>query len=292
MNTGLYENKIRGVKMIYIYTIVSAALLLLLNGFLGIFHTANSWWLIPVLLVGFVLGFIILQMAIFALMVLFTDIKKERKKSSPFFRFMLKISLPIIISVARVEIRAEGIEKMPKDKHVMLVCNHQHDFDPAVIFSVFPDSKLAFIGKKEIYTTMPFVARAMHRLDCMPIDRENDRAAALTIIKAIKYVKEGRASISIFPEGYCSKTCELLPLRNGCFKIATKANVPIAVCVINNTRQIPKNIFRRKTVVEFRLLDVIYPEQFENMNTAEIGDIVHKKMKAGLEEIRKNSNTN
>jgi len=273
--------------MVYIYTVLSAVILLVLNGFYGIFHKVQSWWLIPVLFVAIILAFIIAQMLVFASMILITNINKERKKSSPFFRFMVKISLPIIIAVARVEIRAEGIEKLPKEKPLMFVCNHQHDLDPAIIFSVFPDSCLAFIGKKEIYTTMPFIAKAMHRLDCLPIDRENDRAAALTIVKAIKYVKDGRASIAIFPEGYCSPTCEILPLRNGCFKIATKSKVPIAVCVINNTQQIPKNIFRRKTVVDFRLIDVIYPEQFENMNTAEIGEIVHSKMKETLEEIRK-----
>ncbi len=272
--------------MVRVYVILSALILLVLNSFYGIFHTANAWWLIPLLLVSFVLGFIILQMATFALMILFTNVNKERKRSSSVFRFMVKISLPIIIKVARVEINAEGVEKMPEDTLVMAVCNHQHDFDPAVMFAVFPDAKLAFIGKKEIYKTMPFIAKAMHRLDCMPIDRENDRAAALTIIKAIKTIKEGKASIGIFPEGYVSKSCELLPFRNGCFKIATKANVPIAVCVINNTRQIPKNICRRKTVVEFRLLDVIYPEQFKDKNTAEIGDMVHKLMESGLQEIK------
>jgi len=273
--------------MVRIYIVLSAVILLVINGFNGIFRSPNGWWQVPVLLMGFILGFIILQMLIFAGMILFTSLKKERKRNSIFFRFMVKISLPIIVTVARVEIRTEGIDKMPEDGPVMLVCNHQHDFDPAVIYSVFPDSNLSFIGKKEIYKTMPFIAKAMHRLDCLPIDRENDRAAALTIIKAIKYIKSGRASIAIFPEGYCSKTCEILPLRNGCFKIATKSNVPIAVCVINNTRQIPKNILRRKTVVDFRLVDVIYPETFKDMNTAEIGEMVHKQMKTALAEIRK-----
>ena len=286
MNTVLYGNKIRGVKMVYIYTVASALALLVLNSFYGIFHLTNSWWLIPLLFVGFILGFIILQLVVLLSMVLFTNVNKERTKSSPFFRFMLKISLPIIVVGARVEIRAEGIEKLPEDSLAMFVCNHQHDFDPVIMYKIFPDSNLAFIGKKEIYKTMPFIAKAMHRLDCMPIDRENDREAALTIIKAIKSIKAGKNSIGIFPEGYVSKSCELLPFRNGCFKVATKANVPIVVCVINNTRQIPKNICRRKTVVEFRVLDVIYPEQFQNMNTAEIGKTVHKLMESGLDKIK------
>ena len=133
---------------------------------------------------------------------------------------------------------------------------------------------------------MPLIAKAMHRLHSLPIDRENDREAAKTIIKAIKLIKEDKASIGLFPEGYVSKSCELLPLRNGSLKIALKTGVPVAVCALNNTRELPKNIFRRKTEVEFRLLDVIYPEQYEGMNTAELGEIIHSQMADALKEMR------
>ena len=155
------------------------------------------------------------------------------------------------------------------------------------MLTVFPDSEIGFIGKKEIYETRPIVKRAMHRLYSLPIDRENDREAAKTIINAIKLIKDDKASIALFPEGYVSKSCELLPFRNGSLKIATKANVPIVVCAINNTRELPKRIFRRPSTVEFRFLDVIYPEQFEGMNTQQIGEIIHSQMEAALSDMRK-----
>ena len=62
--------------------------------------------------------------------------------------------------------------------------------------------------------------------------------------------------------------------------------MPIVVCAINNTRELPKRIFRLPTTVEFRFLDVIYPEQFEGMNTQQIGDIIHIKMEEALKEMR------
>lgn len=273
--------------MVYIYLVISAALIPILNNFFDILRQPYSWWLVPVLFIAFFVGFIILQMAVFAITILTTNVNKEVRHGVGFFRFMVKISLPIIVGAARVKINSEGTEKLPSDRHMLFVCNHQHDFDPVVMLSVFPDSDIGFIGKKEIYKKMPFVAKAMHKMYSLPIDRENDRKAALTIVKAIKTIKSGKASIAVFPEGYVSRSCELLPFRNGCFKIATKAQVPIAVCVINNTREIPKNMFRRKTEVEFRLLDVIYPEQFADMNTAELGEMIHRLMETGLNQIRK-----
>ncbi len=272
----------------YTYLIISAALILLLNNFTSIFGEAYSWWLVPVLLLSFYLCFIILQMLVFFGTIIFTDVNKPADKGSKFFRFMVKISLPVIITAALVRIDKKGMDKkLPENTRMLFVCNHQHDFDPIILLSVFPDSDIGFIGKKEIYETRPIVKRAMHRLHSLPIDRENDREAAKTIINAIKLIKDDKASIALFPEGYVSKSCELLPFRNGSLKIATKAQVPIVVCAINNTRELPKNIFRRPTTVEFRFLDVIYPEQFEGMNTQEIGEIIHKEMEEALKEMRK-----
>lgn len=272
----------------YTYLIISAALILLLNNFTSIFGEAYSWWLVPVLLLSLYLCFIILQMLVFFGAIIFTDVNKPAEKGSKFFRFMVKISLPVIITAALVKIDKKGMDKkLPENTRMLFVCNHQHDFDPIILLSAFPDSDIGFIGKKEIYETRPIVKRAMHRLHSLPIDRENDREAAKTIINAIKLIKDNKASIALFPEGYVSKTCELLPFRNGSLKIATKAQVPIVVCAINNTRELPKNIFRRPTTVQFRFLDVIYPEQFEGMNTQEIGEIIHKEMEEALVEMRK-----
>ena len=144
-------------------------------------------------------------------MILITDVKKAPPRSVGFFRMLVKATVPILVKLAGVKVKTTGTELMPSDQRVMLVCNHQHDFDPVIIYSVFPDSKLSFIGKKEIYTEKPFIGKAMHRLLCLPIDRENDREAAKTIIRAIRLIKDDDASVCVFPEGYTSPSCELLP---------------------------------------------------------------------------------
>ena len=39
-------------------------------------------------------------------------------------------------------------------------------------------------------------------------------------------------------------------------------------------------------LLEFRVLSVITPEEYEGMNTNELGDIIHSQMKTALDEIR------
>ncbi len=274
--------------MIYFYLILSAALVPLLNNFFEILRQDYSWWLVPVLIIGFFLALVILHLCWFLLSFAFVSLKSNQDKGAKYYRFVLKSTLPLIVSLAKVKINLSGIpvEQVPIDREMLFVCNHQHDFDPAIIWSVFPDSKIGFIGKKEIYKTMPLIAKIMHKLYGLPIDRENNREAAKTIIGAIKLIKDKKASIAIFPEGYTSKSCELLPFRNGAFKIALKANAPIVVCALNGTRKIPKNMLWRTSQVDFCIVDVIYPEQFEGMNTNEIGDKIHDGMLEALEKMK------
>ncbi len=267
------------------YLILSAAIILFADKFTPILGQSYSIWLIPILFIGIFLILLILQFALLGLMILFTDIKKPQK-GEKLFRILLKNSLPIIVKSARVKIEMSGLEQLPDSKNMLFVSNHQHDFDPVIIYSAFPDSEISFIGKKDILEEMPFIAKAMHLLSSLFIDRENDREAAKTVVSAIKYLKSGKRSIGLFPEGYCSKDGELQPLRNGSLKIATKTAVPIVVCVLNNTKQIPKNIFRRKTVVKFRLIEIIEPKFYENMTTAELGDYIHSKMETALLDIK------
>lgn len=275
--------------MIYVYLVLSAALIPILNNFFDILKQSYSWWLVPVLFIGFFLGFIILHAIWLVLSFAFVRLDSDQEKGANYYRFVLKHTLPLVISLARVKINVSGIpvESIPTDKRMFFVCNHQHDFDPAVIWSVFPDNEIGYIGKKEIYKTMPFIAKIMHKLYGLPIDRDNNREAAKTIIGAIKLLKSEKASVAVFPEGYTSKKCELLPFRNGAFKVALKAKTPIVVCVLNGTRQIPKRMVWRGCEVDFCVVNVIEPEEYEGMNTNELGDMIYAQMQEALVKLKK-----
>ena len=271
--------------MFYVYLIISAALIPILDNFFEILRHSYSWWLVPLLFVGFFLGLVAIHMIITVVWI--STIRTDRPvNNGKAFRRWIILTVPLLMKLFRVRVNATGVEKVPQNGRMLFVCNHQHDFDPVIILSVFPEYEIGFIGKKEIYETMPLIGKAMHGLNSLPIDRENNREAAKTVIEAARLLKEDKASIGLFPEGYVSKSCELLPLRNGSLKIALRGNVPIVVCVLNNTREIPKRMFLRRTDIEFRVLSVIYPEDYKDLTTVELGDRIHAEMKTALDEIR------
>lgn len=274
--------------MVYFYLIAAGVLLPILNNFFAVFDKGYSWWLVPLLYVAFFLGFVIVHIGLLLLSFVVAKNKSPKPFEAKFYRFILNWSLPLIVWLAKVKIKVTGMDpdEIPNDQKMLFVCNHQYDLDPVILMSVFPNHNIGFIGKKDICKKLPLIAKAMTKLYGLFIDRENDREAAKTIIEAIRVLKEQKASIGLFPEGYTSKTGELLPFRNGSFKIALKSKVPIVVCAINNTRKLPKNIARRKTVINLNIIDVIYPNEYEGMNTTELGNMIFDKMEKGFTKIK------
>jgi 1-acyl-sn-glycerol-3-phosphate acyltransferase len=180
--------------------------------------------------------------------------------------------------VVGVHVHPQGLEKIPTDGRFMLVCNHCSNIDPVILLGYFPDSQLAFISKRE-NKDMFLVGKLMHKLLCQLINRENDREALKTIINCINILKEDKASVGVFPEGWCSLDFKLHPFRPGVFKIAQKANVPIVVCTVRNTQTVFGNMKKLKpSFVELHLVDVIPAEELKGQTTVDIANRVHKLM--------------
>lgn len=181
-----------------------------------------------------------------------------------------------------MRVHVTGLEKVPRKGRFLLISNHLFAFDPIVFYYAMPWAELAFISKTENFSLF-IVAQVMRKILCLPLDRNNDREALKSILKAIQFLKEDKASIAVFPEGGTSKSGLLQPFRNGAFKIAQKANVPIVVCALSNTKAILKNMFRRRTDVNLDVLDVIPAETVASLKTTvEIGDYAHKILSEGL----------
>lgn len=228
------------------------------------------------------LALVVLFLLVLYISSLFVDLSKPQTKQSAYFRFLANQFLWNACLYGGVRIHATGLELVPRDKPFLLVSNHIYDYDPIIFILAMPWAKLGFISKKENYT-MFVVNKLMHKLECVPVDRENDRAALRSILHTADILKAGKHSMGVFPEGYESKSGELLPFRNGVFKIAQRANVPIVVSVLRGTKDIPKNLFRRRTDVELEVLGVVPTEDITGVLTRDIGDRIHKMMLDALE---------
>ena len=99
-----------------------------------------------------------------------------------------------------------GRENLPKNKPLILVCNHQsmHDIIPIIWFlrNVHPK----FISKKELGKGIPSVSLNLRIGGSALIDRKDGKQALAEIKKAGEYINSTNRSMVIFPEGTRSKT--------------------------------------------------------------------------------------
>ncbi len=269
--------------MFIIYLALASVLTPILHFAFDLFNAGNFWYMIPLIFAAQIAIFFVLQAITVVLMTLFVNLKKEPRDTFV-YRFLIIKWVEMVVYLMGVRIHATGLEKVPQRERFLLVCNHIHDLDPVPIYIKLFEKRLAFIGKKEVEKLFPFVFKIMHKMHGLPIDRENNREAAKTIINATRLIKSGECSVAVFPEGYV-KGGELQPLRNGSLKIATKSGAKIVVCSLVGTRDITKNMFRRKTHVYFDVLDVI--ETKDNPHTAELGDQIHEMMRVSIESHKK-----
>lgn len=206
------------------------------------------------------------------------DLSVPQEEDDPFYRKVTAIYIEAIVSLLQVRMHTTGLEKTPKDGRFLLVCNHLDLMDPVLLLHYFKNSQLAFISKQE-NTDMFLIGKIMHKLLCQMINRDNDREALKTILKCISIVKEDKASIAVFPEGYTSRDGKLHHFRSGVFKIAQKANVPIVVCTFQNTQSIFRNAMHLKpTKVELHLVGVIPAEELKGVTAVDVAERVHKMM--------------
>ncbi len=236
----------------------------------------DLWIALPIGL-GWFLTFTAAYFAFLYLLSLTIDLEKPVTNRSGFYRWLLDQTVSLILTLGRVEVRATGLEKINDLPPFLLVANHRSNFDPFVAIASCPKAQLAYVAKPAIFK-IPITGRIVHKCFFPSIDRENDREALNTIKKASQLIKEGVVSIGIYPEGTRSKTGELLPFRNGSFKIAKWANCPVVIARTTGTEKIAHRFARRHTKTTFEVLDVLTAQEVSQMSTWEIDQYARSLM--------------
>ena len=267
------------IGIVSVLSVIFSAVLCMQSGA----FTDTGWlWLLPV---GFVGSFLLLGLLYFLLLwflCAIVDMKKPQEKDSRFYRIITTLTAQTAVQILLMKVHTKGLEKLPKNGRFLLVCNHINDLDPVTLLAFFPKAQLAFISKRENDQRF-LVGQLMHKILCQPINRENDREALKTILNCIQILKDDKASVAVFPEGYTSLDGLLHPFRSGVFKIAQKANVPIVVCTLQNTNKPFKNALKlKRTHVHLHLLDVIPAEELKGVTAVDIGNRVHAMMAEDL----------
>ena len=142
----------------------------------------------------------------------------------------------VVLFISGVKITVIGEENVPKDQPVLYIANHQSYFDIVVSYSRCP-GLTGYIAKDGL-EKVPILSIWMKRLYCLFLNRQDIKEGMKTILKGIDQIKHG-ISMCIFPEGTRNDNPkELLPFKEGSFKLALKTGCPIIPIAMTNTPKI------------------------------------------------------
>lgn len=234
-----------------------------------------------ILIVLFLLLFFIISIPLFLIEFIVGKFSRHRQVTSS--QRIVVMAFKVILFLAGVKRTVIGLENIPKDEPILYIANHRSYFDVPIAYASLP-TLTGFMAKKEI-GRIPFLRTWMRFLQCLFLDRDDIRQGMKTILQAIEQIKTGY-SIFISPEGTRNQGKEMLPFKEGSFKVAEKTGCAIIPVALSNTDELFENhvpwVRSAKVVVEFG--KPIYPNQLDKEQRKHLGSHVQDIIKEMLDK--------
>jgi len=146
---------------------------------------------------------------------------------------------------------------MPKNprRPYVVVSNHE-SFADILLISHLP-WEMKWLSKAELFR-IPIMGWMMWLAGDIPVKR-GFGPSAVEAMERCREVLRQKVSVMIFPEGTRSKTAELLPFKDGAFRLAVEAGVPILPLALSGTgTALPKHGWRfGRSAAHLRVLDPV-----------------------------------
>jgi len=184
---------------------------------------------------------------------------------------------------AFIKTKAFGTEKLPQEGGYVMYANHQGKYDSLGIIGSHEKPCTVVIDEKRSHLII--ADQFVTLIKGTRLDKSSMEKQMKAIVKVISEVKEGRRYI-IFPEGgYCHNRNHVNEFLPGAFKCAIKAKCPIVpVVLIDSYKPFELNSLKPVTT-QVHYLDPIYYEEYREMSSKEISELVREKIMKMIEVV-------
>lgn len=235
---------------------------------------ATAWWHYLLIALSIVPGFYVISLLQVAIELTFIhQFTSPRGKFKKFYisnmgYFITKFGF-------NVSIRKKGVENIPKDGNIVFFSNHKHKLDPLILYQVI-NRPHGYAAKSDLMK-YPVIRPLIKGVGSFVVYRDDNRKTMKELLKGIKLVKGGHA-MAIFPEGGTMYKAhnEITEVRDGAFKLATKAKADIIPVSIKDSNKIKVLGNWLPVKVEVTIHPPIKYEEVADLNTHEIADKVIK----------------
>ena len=219
-------------------------------------------------------------------MIKFSKTRPDEYHEEVRYRYVQYISY-IMQKTGKITTEVYGEENLPKEGGYVMYPNHEGKYDVYGLVSVHKKPCTFVMDIKK--SNFIFIKQIVDVLEAKRLDKENNKQAMTIINEVAKEVENGRRYI-LFPEGmfYKNKKNSLAEFKAGCFKICLKSKAPIVpVVLIDSYKPYNSNVMG-KIITQVHYLEPIYFDEYKDMNTKQISELVKTKIANKIEEVEKN----
>jgi 1-acyl-sn-glycerol-3-phosphate acyltransferase len=146
--------------------------------------------------------------------------------------FFRKIAVVVATLNPLWRFRVAGTMPVARRRPYVVVSNHE-SFVDILLISHLP-WEMKWLSKVEIMR-IPVLGWAMRIAGDIPVERGTRRSGVKAMLRC-REILRGGVSVIIFPEGTRSPTDELLPFKDGAFRLAIEAGVPVLPLAVTGSR--------------------------------------------------------
>ena len=188
------------------------------------------------------------------------------KKSCQKIMWLLKV---------KVDLKAESKLNNENNRPVLMMSNHQSNFDPFIPSAVLP-FKFCFLAKRELLK-IPFAGTLLKLMGSIFIDRQQTN-----LNKAeLDNIFNNERCLWLFPEGTRSRDGHLLPFKYTFFRIALEMDAIIIPVGIKGSRDIlpvGKLMVRSGQTISLNMGRQIDTRDFESYQVKQLANFVFEEI--------------
>lgn len=138
-----------------------------------------------------------------------------------------------VVELLDVDLTASGADRVPADRAVVYMSNHQSHLDIPMLYATLPSPSIRMLAKTELFR-IPLWGGALREAEFIEVDRSNHARAVQSVDQAATLLRDG-VSIYLAPEGTRSRDGRIGKLKKGGFHLALGTGAPIVPVAIRGT---------------------------------------------------------
>jgi len=175
-------------------------------------------------------------------------------------------------AILGVKVNVIGRENMIAGPAVIIM-NHQSNFDPLLQGVVYPKNAI-IIGKKEL-EKIPLWGRIFYASNNIMVDRYGAGKSSSAVELSVERLQNDDCYIWIFPEGTRSLGGKMNEFKNGAFRMAIGAGVPI-IPMVSKPLQPVLDVPNKLAIGGQHEIKILPPIPTKGMGNDDVERLMHK----------------